>query len=336
MRTAPAAISRRSLLTLDVDAPRAGRWLRVRRTLMACSFEITLPESAVGVAAAREALDRADQLESQLTVFRATSEVSRVNAGAGAAPVAISEEVFALLARCRRLHDETDGAFDVTTTPLSRCWGFLARAPRVPSRRDIDAARLAVGMRQVRLDPATHAVSFARPGIELNFGSIGKGYALDCMGHTLRARGVARALVSAGGSSILAIDKHRTWTVDVTSPRLPRPIATLRLSTGALGTSGAGEQFVIEDGQRYGHVIDPATGWPARGVLSASAVTRDAETADALSTAFLIGGPPAAERYCRTHPGTLAFITLDERPVRTCVFGGYPGAHLEVRRDADT
>ena len=332
---APAAISRRSLLTLDFDAPDR-RWLRVRRTLMACSFEVTLPESAVDVAAARAALDRAGELEAQLTVFRASSEVSRVNADAAAAPITISEDLFTLLARCCRLHDETGGAFDITTTPLSRCWGFLARTPRVPPRDDLDAARLAIGMRHVRLDPVTHAVSFARPGVELNLGSIGKGYALDCMGHTLRARGVARALVSAGGSSILAIGTHRTWTVDVTSARLRRPIAKLWLSTGALGTSGAGEQFVIAGGRRYGHVIDPATGWPARGVLSASVVTRDAETADALSTACLIGGPPLAERYCRTHPGTPAFITLDERPVRTCVFGSYPGAHLEVGRDADT
>lgn len=299
---------------------------------MACRFEVTLAASGAHLLdAARAALDEASRIETALTVFCASSELSYVNRHAGSGPVAVGAELFSLLERCRGLHQETDGAFDITTTPLSRCWGFLARAPHVPLADDIDAARRSVGMRHVRLDTAAHTVSFARPDVELNLGSIGKGYALDAMSRAIRRPGVTHALLSAGGSSLLVVGARRVWAVDVTSPQVMHPIARLELSSGALGTSGQGEQFTIADGRRYGHVIDPSTGRPTSGVLTASVVTGDAESADALSTAFPIGGPALAERYCRDHPDTLAFVTPDERPLRTLVFGRHRGARLEVR-----
>jgi len=327
-------VSRRALFTFDFNRPApADRWLRVHRTAMACRFEVTLPgDDARHIEAARRALDEAARVEAALSVFRQSSEVSRINRQAAAAAAPASVELFALLARCQTLHSATDGAFDVTTTPLSRCWGFLKREGRVPPASDIDAALRSVGMDRVRLDGSSRTVRFAGAGMELNLGGIGKGYALDRLGHHLRRDGVSRALVSAGGSSVLAIGAAgRGWTIDVTSPQRESRIARLRLQNGALGTSGAGEQFFVSGGNgvRYGHVIDPRTGWPAHGVLSASVVTSDAETADALSTAFLIGGVALADRYCRDHIGVFAFITLDDPTERTRVFGHYAGAHLE-------
>jgi thiamine biosynthesis lipoprotein len=328
-------VSRRALLTLDVDrAAPDESWLRVHRTAMACRFEVTLPRGdARHIGAARSALDEAGRIEAALSVFRESSELSRINRRAAAEPAPASGELFALLTRCQAFHSATDGAFDVTSTPLSRCWGFLKREGRVPPIADIDAALRSVGMDRVRLDLTSRTVRFAEPGMELNLGGIGKGYALDRLGQCLRRDGVSRALVSAGGSSVLAIGgSGQGWTIEVSSPRRERRIARLRLRDGALGTSGAGEQFFVSgaaDGTRYGHVIDPRTGWPAQGVLSASVVTREAETADALSTAFLIGGVPLADRYCQSHSGVLAFITLDDPTERTRVFGGYAGAQLE-------
>lgn len=328
-------VSRRALLTFGVDRPAPPDcWLRVHRTAMACRFEVTLPgDDARHIGAARSALDEADRIEAALSVFRESSEVSRINAQAAAAPAPASDELFALLTRCQALHSATDGTFDVTSTPLSRCWGFLQRDGRVPPHADIDAALGSVGMDRVRLDGSSRTVRFAEPRMELNLGAIGKGYALDRLGHGLRRDGVSRALVSAGGSSMLAVGgMGRGWTIDVTSPQRERRIARVRLRDGALGTSGAGEQFFVSGragGMRYGHVIDPRTGWPARGVLSASVVTSEAETADALSTAFLIGGVGLAARYCRDHPGVLALITLDDPSERTRAFGHYDGAYLE-------
>src|SRR5262249_11561329 len=152
-----------------------------------------------------------------------------------------------------------------------------------------------VGTRLVDIDAASRVVRFARPGVSVNFNAIGKGYALDRMGAVLRAHGVRQALLSAGGSSVLAIGGRRGgWPLDIRAPLVAKArLGRVRLRDGALGTSGQGEQFILTDGERpvrYGHVIDPRSGWPAGGVVSCSVITSDAATADALSTAFLVGG----------------------------------------------
>ncbi len=325
-------INRRSLLTLDFDrtAP-VQRWLRAHRTVMACRFEIVVPEEdARHLDAALVALDEADRIEAALTIFRETSELSRINSQAAASPTPASEALFALLKRCQTLHAETDGVFDVTSTPLSRRWGFLKGEVRARSVAATDAATAVVGMNRVCLDSTTRTVSFAAAGMELNLGAIGKGYAVDRLGAVLRRFGVTRALVSAGGSSVLAIGGHREgWTIDLTSPQVESRIARVHLRDAALGTSGAGEQYIVADGVRHGHVFDPRTGRPSRGVLSATVVARDAESADALSTAFLVGGVDLARRYCLNHPQTLALITPDDGSARTHVFGACAGARVE-------
>jgi FAD:protein FMN transferase len=400
---APAAgardrLRRRDLLTLGVRPPGAspavdqssaaatlaqaapireddgGHWIRVYRAAMACRFEITLAgEDARHVPAARDALREADRLEGALSVFRDTSDLTRINRHAADAPVDVDEELFTLLARCRELHTETGGAFDITSTPLSRCWGFLMRQGRLPSAADIAAARARVGMDAVTLtesrqpesgrrdsrqpdsrerESRDRTVHFERSGIELNLGSIGKGYAVQRMAAYLSARGVRHALVSAGASSIVALGgRGWGWSIDLCARHgdpsgrnasrsdpgpapAPAPasqstrLARLHLRNGALGTSGAGEQFVEIDGRRYGHVLDPRTGWPASGVRSASVVARDGGTADALATAFLVGGPDLARAHCAAHPDTLALITV-EGASRPELFGAFAGVVVE-------
>jgi FAD:protein FMN transferase len=329
---APRTRTRRELFTLGRTSE-DGRWIRVHRAAMACRFEILLDDGdAAHVSAAREALDEADRLEAALSVFRDTSDLSRVNRTAAAGPAAVDADLFALLARCRDLHDRTQGTFDITSTPLSRCWGFLRREGRLPSPEEIAAARALVGMSGVTLDEGARTIRFRQAGVELNLGSIGKGYALDRMAGLMRARGVSHALLSAGGSSAVAVGgRGPGWTIDI-RPRqvgLDR-LARLHLRDGALATSGAGEQFFEVEGRRYGHVIDPRTGWPAAGVLSVSVVTAEGALSDALSTAFLVGGMDVARRYCAAHPETLALVTPDDGARRPMVLGSYPGARLEA------
>jgi FAD:protein FMN transferase len=325
-------IGRRDLLTFrSVSTETADYWLRVHRPAMACRFEIALSgEDAGHVPAARAALDEVDRIEAALTVFRETSALVHVNRHAAEAPVEVDADLFDLLTLCRDLHAATGGAFDITSTPLSRCWGFLRRQGRLPAEAEIEAARSVVGMEHVALDAETRTVRFLRPGVELNLGAIGKGYALDRVAHLLRARGVEHALVSAAGSSVRALGgRPGDWSIDVASRQISRgPLGRLRLRDGALGTSGASVQFVEVDGKRYGHVIDPRTGWPSSGVLSATVVTDSAAAADALSTAFFVGGAELAARYCAARPGTLALLTPDDGSQRPRTFGAYPNATL--------
>jgi thiamine biosynthesis lipoprotein ApbE len=134
----------------------------------------------------------------------------------------------------------------------------------------------------------------------LNLGAIGKGFAVQAIGAALWRRGVRHALVSAGGSSVIALGgPDRGWRVDVMGGPQRQRLTGLRLRNAALGTSGAGEQFIEVNGTRYGHVIDPRTGWPASGVLSASVVTADAATADALATGVLRRRPRSRPQVLR-------------------------------------
>jgi thiamine biosynthesis lipoprotein len=297
---------------------------------MACRFEILLPgERPDWLPAARTALNLADRLEARLTVFRDTSEISHINRSAADQPVRVHPGLFQLLQRAAALHVSTDGAFDITSTPLSRCWGFLRREGRVPTDEAIARARALVGMRLVALDEERETVRFARPGVELNLGGIGKGFALDLMAAKLERLGVEHALLSAGSSSIRAIGADRGgWPVNLRPRLADGTVARIRLRGTAMGTSGAGEQYVLADGRRYGHVLDPRTGWPADGVRSATVITTSAATADALSTAFLVSGPELAARYCAAHPGTLAILTPADDVGEASVFGACDGAMM--------
>jgi FAD:protein FMN transferase len=328
------ALTRRNFLSFDFgDRTRdPDHWVRIHRIAMACRFEVMLSsDDARDMAAARSALDEADDIESVLTVFRESSAVSDLNRRGAREKVTVGPDLFELLTRSAALHAATGGVFDVTAITLSRCWDFLEREDRVPTDPEIAAACALVGMRHVELDPKARTVRFARQGVELNFGAIGKGFALDRMAALLRGRGARRALLSAGHSSVLAIGgKGRGWPVDLRPRLVSRRVGRLWIKNGAVGTTGAGEQFTEIDGRRYGHVIDPRNGQPADGVLGASVITGDATAADALSTAFLIGGPDLARRYCEANRDIMAVLVLDQPGEPTEVFGRYAGATLEM------
>ena len=330
MSDEPRRIGRRALFNrLLPRAPEAGHWIKVHRTAMACRFEVTLPsEDSRHVDEARAALDEVDAIERQLTWFRTTSELQRVNREAGAGTVAVSPGLFALLSLCRELSLATGGAFDPASTALSRCWGFLERRPRLPPAAEIEKARAASGMDKVELDGLARGVRFTSPGVELSFGAVGKGWALDRVAAGLRAKGVFRALLTAGSSS------HRGWGGEAWELALEpggEELGLLRLRDAALGTSGAGEQGFEAGGRRYGHVLDPRTGWPAEGVRSASVVAAEAVVADALSTAFLVGGPGLAAPFCASRPGTMALLVLDGAPREIRVFGRREGVTVDPR-----
>jgi thiamine biosynthesis lipoprotein len=314
------------LLTLRARAKRPGAeyWIRVHRRAMACRFEVALSgEHAHRVEAARAALDEIDRIESALTVFRETSTLADLNRRAAREAVPVDDELFALLRACAALHEDTGGAFDITTTPLSRCWGFLRREGRLPAAAEIESARAACGAAHLQLDEPARTVRFDRAGVEINLGAIGKGYALRRVARQLRANGVTDALVSAGGSSVVAVGGPFHVTV---RPRRARTAISVWLEDAALATSGAGEQCFEVDGRRFGHVLDPRTGWPAEGTLAASVAAPDADVCDALSTAFLVGGTALAARHCAERSGVLAFVWPDDGSERHVAFGACAGA----------
>jgi thiamine biosynthesis lipoprotein len=289
--------------------------LRFSRSAMATTFEVLLPYATPDAfSAAEAALDEIDRLESQLTVYRDSSEVSRLNRAAPYAAIPVEAGLFGLLTTAARIASETGGAFDPSAGALIKAWGFYRGPRRVPSDVERAAALARVGMRHVVLDPECGSVRYLRPGLEINLGSIGKGYALDRAAALLRERGnLPAALLHGGHSSVYAIGHEpgdeRGWAVGLSHPWEPgRRIALLRLRDQALGTSAATCRHLEHEGRKLGHVLDPRTGWPAEGIAQASAVARTAAEADALATAFYIRGVDWTRAYCDAHPDMGAVI----------------------------
>ena len=304
---------------------------------MACRFEVLLPSAATtDVAAARQALDHAGRLEDAWSVFRADSRLSQINRAAFDGPCQLDDELGALLWRCDRLSAATSGAFDITATPLSRCWRLLQREGRMPSPEAIAEARARTGrhLMEIRASGAGGAngasgwtIRFTCPGVELNLGAIGKGYAVGCVAAHLRQANVAQALVSAGDSSVEAVGAPPGgWPIAL---RGHDAGARVWLRHGALATSGAGEQGFQRNGVRLGHVLDPRSGWPARGVSRVTVAAPDAADADALATACFVGGPALAERVLADHDDLLVVFTLDASAAPR-IMGRSSGATVEV------
>lgn len=283
------------------------------RDAMACRFSVMLDSAnRQGAEAASAALDEVDRLEAQMSVYRDDSELAHVNHTAAAGPVAVERNLFNLLTRAFELSRETGGAFDVTAGPLVRCWGFFRRHGRVPGDDELAEARGRVGHRYVELDVRRRTVRFRRPGMEINLGSIGKGYALDRAAEHLHDARLRDFLMHGGRSSILAYGNQpgRTgWTVGVRNPLfLGRRLGVLHLENLGMGTSGSAEQFFRGQGKRFGHILDPRTGRPAEGMLSALAVAPTAAEADALATAFFILGVDKSLAFCENRPDVGALL----------------------------
>jgi len=301
---------------------------------MACRFEVLVPANRPAeVDAARTALGHAERIESAWSVFDPASLLSRVNREAADGPVEVDGELLALLRRADRLSQLTEGAFDITATPLSRCWRWLDRSGTVPSPEALADARRSVGAHLVTLKASSDeeqdggTLRFAHQGVELNLGAIGKGYAVGTVAGALADAGVQCALVSAGDSSVAAVGAPQGgWEI-----ALRGQAARVWLSAGALSTSGAAEQGITVGGVRLGHVLDPRTGWPATGVTRVTVACPDPADADALSTGLLVGGPSLAERVLAGRDDVLAVFTLDGA-ARPHIMGRAAGARVEELR----
>jgi thiamine biosynthesis lipoprotein ApbE/predicted dehydrogenase len=268
---------------------------------MASLFEVIAsgPDPSHLRAAAEEALAEVDRLENQLSLFLPTSDLSAINASAAAGDVRVEPRLHALLSRARDLWRLTDGAFDIAMAPLVRAWGFFDGA-----RADTRSAKRVSGMWHVALGDGT--IRFAKAGVALDLGGIGKGYALDRAAAILRERGVVDALLHGGASTIVAIG---TWPVGLADPRDPeRRVGRVELRDQALSASSGLGKFFVERGRERGHILDPRTGVPARGTDAAWAITRSAADADALSTAFAVMGAEATRGFCSREPWIEAIV----------------------------
>jgi FAD:protein FMN transferase len=327
-----AGIVERPVASTAPTDDRSALIVSVCRRAMACEFEVQLAANRNdnSMECVFEALDLVESLESQMTVYREDSEVIRLNRRAAQESVAVEPRLFGLFLQAQKLHLETGGALDITSGPLSEAWGFSRREGRIPSDDQIAGARERVGMQHVVLDGEKKTIAFHRPGMSVNLNSMGKGYALDRMAELLGHHEIDDYLLHGGKSSVLARGNQpgsngTGWRVAVRHPlHQSETLAELVLRNQALSTSGAGTQFFIRRGRRYGHILDPRSGFPAEGLYSATVIAPTAAEAEGLSTAFYVMGAERAGEFCAARPEIAALLVAPgerEGDVRLITFG---------------
>jgi thiamine biosynthesis lipoprotein len=295
----------------------AAEWLdRVEDGIMGTRIHVELwaDDPAKGQAAIEAVLDEMRRVDESMSTYKSTSEVSMVNARAAQGPVKISAELFDLLNTALDYSRVTDGAFDITYASVGYLYNF--RKHIHPNEKEIEAALPGVNYRHVVLDPKEHTVRFTQPGVRIDLGGIGKGHSVDRGIALLQGRGIAHALVTAGGDSRIIGDRFgKPWVVGIRHPdRKDEVIARIPLEDAAISTSGDYERYFDEDGVRYHHIIDPGTGHSACKVRSATIIGPTATRTDGLSkTAFVLGPERALEIYNRLDDIDAILVTPDGR-----------------------
>jgi thiamine biosynthesis lipoprotein len=265
-----------------------------------------------------DALDEAARLDAMLSNYKPHSEWSEMNRSAADHPVRVSEELFHLLSTCMRYSRESQGTFDISVGPLMKVWGFYKQSVLLADRVEVRAALESVGFSKVTLDPKTLRVRFARGGVELDPGGIGKGYAVDRMAEILRREGVRAALISAAGSSIYALGTppgENGWRLDIKDPRnLSRAAQSVTLRDESLSTSGSYEKSFYADGKLWSHIMDPRTGYPSQGMLSVSVIAPKTIDSEAWAKPYFILGRSWTARHKKK--GFRVFMCEDKRDAK--------------------
>ena len=305
----------------EVSAPPAGYYVTRSTTAMgtvlqARAYLTSQPTRARELELARHleaAIAEIRRLEALMTTWRPDSDISKINAQAGASPVRVSSEVFEVLTRSQEFAQKSSGAFDVSFYALRGLWHFDEDlTPTLPDPAELRRRLPLINYRNIQLSAKDKTVRLAKVGMAVNLGGIGKGYAVDAAVKLLRARGVVDGMVQAGGDLMLFGSKDgQPFKAGVRDPRSIDPsdfFAVCEVKDHAFSTAGDYERSFVRQGMRYHHILDPRTGQPARGARSVTVYAKDATTADGLDDAVLILGPERGLPLIESYPDAGAIV----------------------------
>jgi thiamine biosynthesis lipoprotein len=298
---------------------------------MRTRFELVITDAGGAArerAAGEAAFAEIAEAERLLSAYRDDAELYRVNALAGSGAVAVDARLMALLERAMELCEASAGAFDLTLGALLAAWNHAGMADGgvqpIPAAAVLADALARCGMRRLLvLDRDKGSVRFADARLRLDAGAIGKGYALEQAGMVLREQGIASALLHGGTSTVLALGGDaggKPWKVAIRDPAdADGVIATAALSGTSLSVSAVHGRSFTAGGRRYGHVIDPRSGWPVAGNLLAAVIHPSATISDAWSTAMLVLGSAGFARLAAHHPRAECLLVREDGDGRTVV-----------------
>jgi FAD:protein FMN transferase len=286
--------------------------------------------AAVGGEAQASAFERAattwvNAFEAKYSRFRPDSLLSRINAAAGRDWVDVDAEMEGLLKLCDTLHFMTQGVLDPTALPLIKLWDYKAATPRIPSAMELAAARALVGWKKVERAPGK--VFLPHPGMALDFGGFGKEYAVDVTAQIAAEHGITSALVDFGHDlrAVGAPPGRPAWHIGLEDPQKPGTSSSSIALVGK-GIASSGDYirgFTIE-GKRYGHIIDPRTGWPvANGCTQATVIAGTCLQAGVLSTTAFVLGVPSGIEFIQTCPGAEGLVLTERTRAQTRGFFNY-------------
>lgn len=241
------------------------------------------------------------RIEDLLSRYNPESEVSKLNQ---LGELTVSRETLYVLKKAREFWELSDGAFDITVGPLMDLWGFTDKHYYLPAGDEIKNTLTRVGFDKIIFDDHNNLVKFNTHGMKIDLGAIAKGYAVDCAVKKLKENKIANCLVNAGGNMYgLGTKSGKPWKIAIQNPRQKNFSGYMELRDNAIATSGDYEQYFIENKQRYSHIFNPKTGYPADSkIISATVIASDALTADGLSTTVFVLGKEKAEGLLKKFP----------------------------------
>ncbi|WP_419214124.1 FAD:protein FMN transferase [Maribacter sp. X9] len=241
----------------------------------------------------QEAVSEIQRIEKLISSWHPESETSKINANAGIRPVEVSWELFKLIERSVQISEITDGAFDISHTPLNSLWRFDGSMTSLPSKQDINEAVNKVGFKNIILNNKDRTVYLAKKGMRISFGGIGKGYAADKAKSLLISKEVKAGIINLGGDITTWGTKAsgEKWMIGIVDPKKHDGLFSwLPILESSVATSGGDSDFMMVNDKKYTHVMDPRTGYPSSGILSVSVFAKSAELSDALATAIFVMG----------------------------------------------
>ena len=287
--------------------------LRKRTTLlMGGRFDISIvaKDSLSAEQNIDEVIAEITRIENLISDWKPTSQVSEVNQNAGIRPVKVDREVFELTQRAIRFSEITNGGFDISFAAMDRIWKFDGSMTEMPSAEAIKKSVEKVGYKNIILDSINSTIFLKLKAMKIGFGALGEGYATDKCRAMMLAKGIQAGIINGSGdmSTWETQPNRKPWNIGITNPFDTDKLTTIvPINNGAVTTSGSYEKFVVFDGKRYSHIINPATGYPATGLCSVTVFGPNAETANGLSTSLMVLGK------------TAGLVLLDKFPDYSCL-----------------
>ncbi len=279
--------------------------------------------------AAQESFKLVDSINLVCSDYDSTSELYKLRYAAVGIPIKVSPILFELIYIANKAYKDADGSFDITVGPLSRLWRSARRSQQFPTHAAINEARKRIGSNKVQIDSGAQTITFLHPNMQLDMGAIAKGYAADKVLALLQSHGITTALVDAGGDMVAfgMPPQKKGWTIGINVPGQQEKLLErkLVLSNKAVATSGDAFQFMLHEGKKYGHIIDPRTGYGVTFQRNVTVVAPTATTADWLATACSILTLEQVKILAEKYKSEVLITTLQNGRIHKVIIGKFDG-----------